>query len=75
MHAGGFKASRLTMVNTTIKSLGSDVVVAQSLWRLEGHTTLQGNPDTPRKGIMTNVLVRQGSTWKISVTQNTDILE
>ena len=75
MHATGFKPSRLTIVDTTIKALSNDVVAARSLWRLEGQLTQRGTPDTPRKGILTNILVRQGSAWKIAVTQNTDIFD
>jgi uncharacterized protein (TIGR02246 family) len=75
MHATGFKTSHLTIVDTTIKALSPDVVVARSLWRLEGQLTQRGTPDTPRQGLLTNILVRQGPAWKIAVTQNTDIVE
>ena len=74
VHATIFKQSRLTIDDTTIRQLGGDVIVARSTWRLEGQTTMKGAPVPPRTGILTNVLVRSGSGWKIVVAQNTDIV-
>lgn len=75
VHKTIFKESRLTIEETTIRQLSQDVVVARSTWRLEGQTTMKGSPVPGRTGILTNVLVRSGSGWKIVVAQNTDIVQ
>lgn len=75
VHATIFKKSHLTVDDTTVKQLSPDVIVARSTWRLEGQTTMKGEAVPPRAGILTNVLVRSGSNWKIVVTQNTDIVQ
>lgn len=74
VHKTIFKQNRLTINDTTIKQLSPDVVVARSTWHLEGQTTMKGESVPSRTGILTNVLVRSGSTWKIAVAQNTDIV-
>jgi len=72
-HAGIFKASRITIKETIIRFIKPDVAVSRSFWDLVGHTTPTGEPAPPRKGILTNVLVKQNDKWQIVVTQNTDI--
>jgi uncharacterized protein (TIGR02246 family) len=74
VHATIFKQSHLTIEDTTIRQLDANVIVARSTWRLEGQTTMKGAAVPSRTGILTNVLVRSGSSWKIAVTQNTDIV-
>lgn len=74
VHKTILRQSRLTIVDTTIRQLSPDVIVARSNWRLEGQTTMKGEPVPGRTGILTHVLVRSGSSWRIAVTQNTDIV-
>src|SRR4030095_2822958 len=69
-----FKKRRLTTDETTVRFLKPDVAVTRSFWRLVGHTTPTGEPGQPRKGIITNVIVKQNDKWQIIVTQNTDIV-
>ena len=74
VHSTIFKHSHLTVDDTTFKQLSPDVIVARSTWRLEGQTTMKGEPVPSRTGIVTNVMVRSGPKWMIAVTQNTDIV-
>jgi uncharacterized protein (TIGR02246 family) len=69
-----FKNSRLTTDETVVRFLKPDVAVTRSFWSLVGHTTPTGEPGQPRKGIVTNVIVKQNEKWQIIVTQNTDIM-
>ena len=73
-HGTVFKASRLSVPETSVRFLKPDVAVARSTWDLVGHTTPTGEPQPPRKGILTNVLVKGDGGWQIVVTQNTDIV-
>lgn len=72
-HNSIFKKSRLTINETNVRFVKPDVAVTRSFWNLVGHTTPTGEPGPPRKGIVTNVLVKQNDKWEIIVTQNTDI--
>jgi uncharacterized protein (TIGR02246 family) len=69
-----FKNSQLTVNETIVRFLKPDVAVTRSFWSLVGHTAPTGEPGQPRKGIVTNVLVKQNEKWQIIVAQNTDIV-
>jgi uncharacterized protein (TIGR02246 family) len=73
-HATIFKNSHLRVGETSVRFLTPDVAVARSLWNLEGHTNPTGEPQPPRTGILTHVLLKQQDGWHIVVTQNTDIV-
>lgn len=73
-HATMFKRSRLRIGDTSVRFLKPDVAVARSVWYLEGHTSPAGEPQPARTGILTNVLVRSLGSWRIAVTQNTDMV-
>lgn len=73
VHASIFKQSHLDIVDVTIRQLGPDVIVARATWHLEGQTTMKGAAVPARSGILTTVLTRSGSGWKIDTAQNTDI--
>ena len=74
-HSKWFKTSTLLIGDTTIKFLKPDVAVARSQWALTGALSPNGEPAPPRKGILTNVLVKTAGQWLIAVTQNTDIVK
>ena len=74
-HSGMFKNSRLTILGTEVRFPSSQLAIARSRWRLEGHVGPDGEPLPPRKGILVNVLVSDGTTWAIIDSQNTDIVE
>ena len=73
-HSHQFKNSRLTINETSVRFLKPDVAVSRSLWELVGYTTPTGEVGEPRKGIITNVVVKQNDKWQIVITQNTDIV-
>jgi uncharacterized protein (TIGR02246 family) len=73
-HTTIFKNSQLRIGETSVRFLKRDVAVARSVWELEGHTSPVGEPQAPRKGILTNVLAQTSSGWQIVITQNTDIV-
>jgi uncharacterized protein (TIGR02246 family) len=73
-HTTILKNSRLAIGQTSVRFLKPDVAVTRSRWDLTGHTTPAGVGAPPRKGILTNVLVKSKGRWQIVVTQNTDIV-
>ena len=73
-HAAQFKNSRLRVGDTTVRFPAPGVAVTRSLWDLDGHTSPTGEPQPPRKGIVTNVLAHGPTGWKIVTSQNTDIV-
>ena len=73
-HSRQFKNSVLTIKETSVRFLNPDIVVTRSLWDLVGHTTPTGEVGEPRKGILTNIVVRRNNKWEIVVTQNTDVV-
>jgi uncharacterized protein (TIGR02246 family) len=74
-HSTMFKASRLVLLETTVRFYGLDVAVSRSKWSLEGHLDPDGKALPPRTGILLNVLVAGDTGWKIAESQNTDIIE
>jgi uncharacterized protein (TIGR02246 family) len=72
-HTRIFKNSHLVIGETSVRFLKPDVAVARSRWDLTGHTTPAGQAAPPRKGFVTNVLVKSKGKWQIVVAQNTDI--
>ena len=73
-HQTIFKASTLAMDSTSVKFLSSDIAVAHMTWTLSGHLTPDGKPGSPRHGILSFVMKRQGKNWLIESAQNTDIV-
>ena len=73
-HATIFKESRLQMKETSVRFLKPDVAVARSLWDLTGLRTPTGEIAPPRKGILTHVLTKEKGSWRIVVSQNTDVV-
>lgn len=73
-HRTHFKNSQLTMLDTTVRFLGTNVAIARTTWRLVGHTTRNGQPAPERRGILTHVVARQDGKWQVVVSQNTDIV-
>jgi uncharacterized protein (TIGR02246 family) len=72
-HTTIFRNSHLVVGDTSVRFPKPDVAVARSRWDLTGHTTPAGLAAPPRKGFVTNVLVKSKGKWQIVVTQNTDI--
>lgn len=74
LHATRMKNSYLAANETAVRFLRPDVAVVHVRWELVGDTGLEGEPLPPRKGILTQVLAKQGDRWLITSAQNTDIL-
>jgi len=74
-HSNMFKSSRLTVLDTTVRSPKDGIAIARSRWRLEGHTAPDGSALPPRTGLLVNILQRRDAGWLIIDSQNTDIIE
>jgi uncharacterized protein (TIGR02246 family) len=74
LHETIFRSSRLTASRVEVKFLNPDVATAHVFWDLSGLVRPNGEPAPDRRGILINVLVRDGSTWRIAATHNTDIV-
>ena len=73
-HTTMFKNSRLNISETSVRFLNPDVAIARSVGELVGHTNPQGETLPPRKGILTNVMIKWDGRWSIGASQNTDIV-
>jgi ketosteroid isomerase-like protein len=74
---GAFRESKWEFTSIDAKLPTPDVAIAHATWRLTGHgasgVTATGTT-APRIGIMSFVLVRNGESWKISASQNTETI-
>jgi uncharacterized protein (TIGR02246 family) len=74
-HADAFKASVTRTLGMAIRPLTPAVCLAHRNWRMEGDTDRDGTPRaTPREGIITWVVRRDGSKWLIDAAHNTNIV-
>ena len=67
---GDAQASVVNISSTQIRLLNPDVALVHNTWEMTGKAE-EGS--TPRRGIITQVLVRQGERWLIAALQNTDV--
>lgn len=62
------------ITGTQTRLLTPDVALAHIEWEMAAPTDQAAAADTPaRRGIITQVLIRQGEIWRIAALQNTDI--
>jgi uncharacterized protein (TIGR02246 family) len=73
-HATIFLNSHFEIRETTVRFLRKDIAIARSVWDLTGQTTKTGEAAPARSGVLTNVFLKSGSTWKIVAAQNTNIV-
>jgi uncharacterized protein (TIGR02246 family) len=73
-HKTIFKASHLVLDSARVKFLAPDIAVAHMTWTLTGHLSPDGQPGSPRRGILTFVAQRQEQGWLVQSAQNTDIV-
>lgn len=64
------KASVVRINNAQIRLLNTDVALVHHTWEMAGQAT-EGSP--VRRGIITQVLIRQDQRWLIAALQNTDV--
>lgn len=74
-HATMFKASRLEMLEVSVRLPSPRVALARSRWRLEGHLGPDGSALPPREGILVLLIDHETEKGLIVDAQNTDIIE
>jgi uncharacterized protein (TIGR02246 family) len=74
LHATRMRASHLVASDTLVHLLGPDAAVVLMRWQLTGDTGIDGVTLPMRRGVMSLVTVRVGSSWRIASAQNTDII-
>ncbi|MGZ3264398.1 MAG: SgcJ/EcaC family oxidoreductase [Croceibacterium sp.] len=68
-----FAKSRMSIGEVTVEFVKPDVAVAHVRWTMTGALSPTGSGnDAPEQGIQTQVLVKQGGSWKIKDFQNTN---
>ena len=70
-HETMFKESVLTMKNTEVKFIKSDVAVAHVEWSVIGVKDPDGTPRQQQQGIFTWVVEKRKGKWLIIAAQNT----
>jgi uncharacterized protein (TIGR02246 family) len=73
LHKTVFKDSVLTIKDTQMRFLKSDVAVVHVRWGMHGDRDPDGTPREPREGLFMQVLIRQNGEWRITAAQNTNI--
>jgi uncharacterized protein (TIGR02246 family) len=69
-----FAASRLGIVDTTVRVLDGELAIAHVRWTMDGARAPPGAPEPPRQGIQLQVLRREAGQWRIVSFQNTNSL-
>ncbi len=69
-----FKDSRFRVNQVHIGRLRPDLALVHVEWRLEGDRDPDGKPRQPREGIFTQIIVKDGDSWKIRASHNTNKL-
>ncbi len=74
LHATRMRTSHLAATESAVHLLGPDAAVLVQRWQLTGDTGIDGVTLPMRRGVMTLVIVKEGSRWQIASAQNTDIV-
>ena len=74
-HATMFKASRLKMLEVSVRLPAPELALARARWLLEGHLAPDGSALAPRKGILVLLIELDTGKGLIVDAQNTDIIE
>jgi uncharacterized protein (TIGR02246 family) len=74
-HATMFKASRLKMLEVSVRLPAPELALARSRWLLEGHVAPDGSALPARKGILALLVELDTGKGLIVDAQNTDIIE
>ena len=68
-----FYHARLTVLNTSIRMVTSDVAAVDVRWQQEGAIAPDGSPWGTRTGILSWVAVRDHDTWLIEIWHNMEL--
>jgi uncharacterized protein (TIGR02246 family) len=75
LHKVMFKDSVWETTDTQIRFLKPDVAIVHANWGITGDRNADGTPrPNSRDGIFTQVMVKENGEWKISASQNTNIV-
>ncbi|MGA7617460.1 MAG: SgcJ/EcaC family oxidoreductase [Thermoanaerobaculia bacterium] len=76
LHQGRMKQTTLSQEAPMVKLLSQSVAMAHARWELRGDAGAPGwEIGEVRRGMLIHVLIREAGVWKITATQNTDIVE
>jgi uncharacterized protein (TIGR02246 family) len=73
-HAMMFKESVWTTLDTNVRFLGPEIALVHVKWALRGDRNPDGSPRQPREGFFTQVFIKQGASWLITASHNTNII-
>lgn len=74
-HAMQFKKSVWETTGVQVQFLKPDIALVHVSWGLKGDKDPDGTPRRPRRGIFTQVVMKQSGRWLIRASQNTNIAE
>lgn len=72
---GFLKDSRWTKSDVTVRMIEPGVASVDVRWELVGSRDPEGNPWSPRTGVMTLIVVKSYGAWKIDVFHNIETSE
>jgi uncharacterized protein (TIGR02246 family) len=72
--SGRFREATLTLLQTEVRFLQSDMAVVHWSWKIDGDKNFDGTPRQRRYGMMTMVAKKRGAAWQVIVAQNTNAI-
>ena len=72
VHKMKFKDSVLTANSIEVASVRPDVAVVHVKWSMKGDRNNDGTAREPREGIFTWITVKEGDSWKIRASHNSN---
>jgi uncharacterized protein (TIGR02246 family) len=72
--SGRFKEANLTLLETEVRFLQSDMAVVHWSWKIDGDKNFDGTPRQQRFGLMTMVAQERSGAWQVVVAQNTNAM-
>jgi uncharacterized protein (TIGR02246 family) len=72
--SGRFKGATLTLLQTEVRFLQSDMAVIHWSWKIDGDKNFDGTPRQQRFGLMTMVAQKRSGAWQVVVAQNTNAM-
>jgi uncharacterized protein (TIGR02246 family) len=72
VHQTMFRDSVMTIKETHVKFIRSDIAIAHVLWETRGDVVPDRKPGAPRAGIFTWVVEKRRGKWFIIASQNTE---